>query len=100
VGALQTKVENGTITHYFTNGLCIDCRTCQLFCPRQAISRDREQVENPFDTAKISSKNVNACQVCGKPTDGMSKHLCYMCEQNATNQHQLVIACKEIFLSI
>lgn len=99
VGALQTKVENGTITHYFTNGLCIDCRTCQLFCPRQAITRDREPIDNPFDTVAISSKSVDVCQACGKPTYGKSKHLCYMCEQDEANNLQLVKACKEIFSS-
>jgi ferredoxin len=100
VGALETKVEHGTITYYFTNGLCIDCGICQLFCPNQAINSEMDRIENPFATISIYSKDANLCRVCKKPTSDHSNHLCYMCEHDDINNHQLVKSCKEMFFSI
>lgn len=99
-GALQTVMEKGELTHFFNSGLCIDCRTCQLFCSRQAITRDRKQIDNPFEIIPIASKRVATCQTCGKPTYDQSKHLCYMCEKDSVNEDRLVTACKKMFFSI
>ncbi|MFB6468122.1 4Fe-4S binding protein [Cytobacillus sp. Hz8] len=99
-GALRTVIQDGTISHYFSSGLCLDCRTCQLFCPRQAITRGREQLDNPFETQTIATKRVGECQICGNPTSDSLKHFCYMCETEAVNENQLAESFKKIFLSI
>lgn len=98
-GALEMKFENGTVTHYFTSGLCLDCRTCQLFCPQQAISRGREQNENPFETIAVVSKRAKVCKICGTPTNEDSKDMCFMCEKERTHENQLINTCKELFLT-
>lgn len=99
-GALKMVFENGKVTHYFTSGLCLDCRTCQLFCPRQAISRGRDQNDNPFEIISVVSKSVEVCRICGTPTNKASKDLCYMCEKENTHENELLNASKKLFLSI
>lgn len=99
-GALKMVFGNGTVTHYFTSGLCLDCRTCQLFCPRKAISRGREQCDNPFETTSVVSTNVEVCKICGNPTNEASKDLCYMCEKEKIHENELLNASKKLFFSI
>lgn len=61
-GTLQITVKDGVCNHYFTSGLCLDCRICQLFCPREAISRDREKVEKPFEAVSIYNNLTKNCE--------------------------------------
>jgi ferredoxin len=99
-GALQIVVKNSNCIHYFTSGLCLDCRICQLFCPREAISRDREKVEKPFETKTIYSAATIKCQRCDSTTFDNPEHLCYWCQQEAANENELKETCKKLFLKM
>lgn len=99
-GTLQIVVKNGICTHYFTSGLCLDCRICQLICPREAISRDREQVEKPFETIIIYTSPVIKCQRCESVTYDNSTHLCYWCSKETTSDDELIETCKKLFLKM
>lgn len=80
-GALQTIEEDGVYQRCFTNGRCLDCRICQLFCPMEAISRDRQKVESPFDVKCVYSTSANRCLRCGGVTPSSDEDFCYWCEQ-------------------
>ncbi|WP_410173311.1 4Fe-4S binding protein [Desulfitobacterium hafniense] len=69
--------------NYFTSGLCIDCRVCQLFCPREAISRDREKVEKPFDVTCLFTAQGIHCERCDFATFASGDNLCYWCKEEA-----------------
>ncbi|RJE47150.1 MULTISPECIES: 4Fe-4S binding protein [unclassified Dehalobacter] len=78
---LKNTVEGGICTRYFTSGLCLDCRICQLFCPREAISRDREKVEKPFEATTLFSAAAIKCRRCTSITFDNTRHLCYWCRE-------------------
>jgi MinD superfamily P-loop ATPase len=95
---LQIVVNNTTCSHYFTNGLCLDCRICQLFCPKEAISRDREKVEKPFEVKTIVAAPVITCQRCNSFTFKNQDHLCYWCKEEAEIDYSLMKSCRNLFL--
>lgn len=97
---LQIIVNNGTCGHYFTSGLCLDCRICQLFCPREAISRDREKVEKPFEVKTIFTARVITCKRCNSFTFENSEHLCYWCKEEAAIDNDLLKSCRNLFLKM
>lgn len=97
---LQIIVNNNTCTHYFTSGLCIDCRICQLFCPKEAISRDREKVEKPFEVTSIFTAPVIHCQRCESYTLENSECLCYWCKEEAAIDHSFKETCRNLFLKM
>ncbi|KTE92434.1 (4Fe-4S)-binding protein [Desulfitobacterium hafniense] len=97
---LQIVMDGNCCTHYFTSGLCIDCRICQLFCPREAISRDREKVENPFAlTPLFSAPSIN-CERCNFITFTNSDNLCYWCKEEVAIDNDFKETCRKIFLNM
>lgn len=96
-GTLQTTVKENTCNHYFTSGFCLDCRICQLFCSREAISRDREKSERPFEVQNIYSNPTTTCRACGCTTAHPGKDLCYWCEQAAASDQELKSSFQKIF---
>lgn len=99
-GTLQITVKDGICNHHFTSGLCLDCRTCQLFCPREAISRGREKVERPFETASIYKTLTGSCQNCESTTAHHAKTLCYWCEEATATDNELKNSFRKIFLGM
>jgi len=97
-GTLQITVKDGVCNHYFTSGLCLDCRICQLFCPREAISRDREKVERPFEAKVIHTVPVVNCKHCENITIKNDNNLCYWCQGEAQNDNELKDTLKKLFL--
>ena len=97
-GTLQITVKDGLCNHHFTSGLCLDCRICQLFCPREAISRDREKIQNPFETVSIYSTLTGSCRNCESTTAHYAKTLCYWCEEATASDNELKNSFRKIFL--
>ncbi|MEA5025598.1 MAG: 4Fe-4S dicluster domain-containing protein [Desulfitobacterium hafniense] len=95
---LQIVVNEGSSSHYFTSGLCIDCRVCQLFCPREGISRDREKVERPFEPTLLLSGSVNSCERCNSVTIANTNRLCFWCSEEVKTDHDFMNACRKLFL--
>ncbi|BAE82686.1 4Fe-4S binding protein [Desulfitobacterium hafniense] len=95
-GTLQMEVQDGVSHHVFTSGHCLDCRICELFCPKEAISRDREKVERPFEAQVINSVSVVHCKVCESMTNEHEKQLCYWCQGGTQNDHELKDTLKEL----
>jgi Fe-S-cluster-containing hydrogenase component 2 len=96
-GALKISLKDGVCNRYFTSGFCLDCRICQLICPQEAISRDREKVERPFEPQSIYNKPTNHCHICGSNTVDNTKNLCYWCEQEEILDYELKNSFKKIF---
>ncbi|MGE4273334.1 MAG: 4Fe-4S binding protein [Desulfitobacterium sp.] len=96
---LQIVIDGDSCTHYFTSGLCIDCRVCQLFCPREAISRDREKVEKPFEVTRLFTISGINCERCGFSTFANSDNLCYWCKEEVNIDNDFKEACRKIFLN-
>ncbi|NLB52351.1 MAG: 4Fe-4S binding protein [Syntrophomonadaceae bacterium] len=96
-GALQIVVTEGVCTHYFTSGLCLDCRSCELFCQQKAISRGKEKVEKPFETTIISVTPVVKCQRCGSVTVDSSNHLCFWCSEETSIDSEFNDICNNLF---
>lgn len=97
---LQIVTKGRTCTHHFTSGLCLDCRICQLFCPMEAISRDREKVEKPFETEVIYNASLMNCQRCGKAMFVDSTHLCYWCNEETSIADSFKENCRKLFLKM
>ena len=95
-GTLQSATDNSICSRYFISGLCLDCRICQLFCPREAIRREREMIQYPFDTLNIYSANITECQHCESLTQESSRNLCYWCEEEYSMDDQLKEMCKKL----
>ncbi|MEL1135705.1 hypothetical protein AAC978_11025 [Desulfitobacterium sp. THU1] len=85
---------------HFTSGLCLDCRICQLFCPRDAISRDREKVKRPFETMSIYSSLTGICRNCEGTTAHHAKTLYYWCEEATASDNELKNSFRKIFLGM
>jgi Fe-S-cluster-containing hydrogenase component 2 len=98
-GTLQTVVKDGVCTHYFTSGLCLDCRMCQLLCPKEAISRNRQKVEKPFEVSNIYSTSSKECRRCGGTTVDSSEDLCYWCKLEETVDNEMISSFKKMLLS-
>ncbi|BAE82679.1 4Fe-4S binding protein [Desulfitobacterium hafniense] len=88
-GTLQMEVKDGVCEHSFTSGNCLDCRICELFCPKEAISRDREKVERPFDPQVINTIPVTGCKQCESTTVKNDEQLCYWCQGEVQNDNEL-----------
>ncbi len=99
-GTLQITVKDGFCNHHFTSGLCLDCRTCQLFCPREAISRDREKVERPFETVSIYDTLTGSCRNCESTTAHHARTLCYWCEEATASDNELKNSFRKLFLGL
>lgn len=97
-GTLQIDIKNEMCTHYYTSGLCLDCRLCQLFCPQEAISRDREKVENPFELLSIYTVSVDKCKRCENLTSNKSRCYCYWCEEESAIDGELKENSKKLLL--
>lgn len=99
-GTLQITVKDGSCNHHFTSGLCLDCRTCQLFCPQEAISRDREKVEKPFETVSIYNTLTGSCRNCESTTAHHARTLCYWCEEATASDNELKNSFRKLFLGM
>jgi Pyruvate/2-oxoacid:ferredoxin oxidoreductase delta subunit len=99
-GTLQITVKGGVCTHHFTSGFCLDCRICQLFCPGEAIRRDRQMVDDPFEVKSIYSSSISNCRRCGSITMHRNEDLCFWCKQGDTNDNEMKDSLKKILLGI
>lgn len=97
-GALQAVVGYGQSSHRFTSGFCLDCRICELFCPMEAISRDREKLEQPFAARTIQTLPVIHCRQCTSITVENPSDLCYWCRGEVRSDSELVDAMKKCLL--
>lgn len=82
-GTLKKVVEVNRCFHSFTSGLCLDCRICQSSCPREAIARERELVNEPFSEQIIQSSTIINCKRCLRVTLDNPQKLCYWCREEA-----------------
>lgn len=98
-GTLQITEKDGVCTHHFTNGFCLDCQICQMFCPKEAITRDREKVENPFEAKNIHCTTSTKCKRCGSITEDSTQNLCFWCKQGDTLDNEIKDSLKNILLS-
>lgn len=97
-GALRLVVNNGSCTHYLVSGLCLDCRICQLFCPREAITRDREKVEDPFAITAVYEASVISCRRCSSTTLNNSGQLCFWCSERMNIDTEFNESCHKLLL--
>ena len=95
-GTLQITEKDGVCTHHFTSGLCLDCRICQLFCPGEAISRNRESDERPFDVKSIYSTSSAKCRRSGSLTENRDEELCYWCKHKDTTEKEITDSLRKI----
>lgn len=91
---LQITIENGRAFHTFTSGECLDCRLCELFCPTESIARDRRLSSNPFQTERIYETSVTECRQCGSKGVINKQHLCYWCQNEASDSELISDAFK------
>lgn len=95
---LQIVTDDNSCTHYFTSGLCLDCRICQLFCSRGAISRDREKIAKPFEATRLFTAPITRCRRCESITSVNPEHLCYWCKEEALIDNEFMETCRKLFL--
>lgn len=97
--ALGLSVRDNNFEHNFTSGICIDCRACQIFCPKEAISRDRGKVEKPFEPTLLLKGDVSPCKRCGKEVYQYSDGFCYWCYTEKKTEKKAMDQYKKLFLS-
>lgn len=96
--ALSIEEDGNTASHHFTSGYCLDCRICEMVCTVDAISRGRQQVENPFVTRTIRADPVIECSRCGDMSSENEQQLCYWCRQIDVMEEELMHTYRNYFL--
>ncbi|MBS3975237.1 MAG: 4Fe-4S dicluster domain-containing protein [Syntrophomonadaceae bacterium] len=95
-GSLKIVTDNETINHCFTSGHCLDCRICELFCLGEAISRNREKIQQPFEVLNIYTASMAKCERCETIASNKSKRFCYWCEKEVVIDNELIENFKKI----
>lgn len=97
-GALEAAVEDGSFVLRLTSGLCLECRACEIGCPREAIRCVTERVRAPFEALRVYGAPIVACQRCESPTPAAGGVLCWWCSEERGIDEQFRAACEDLLL--
>ena len=78
-GTIQHHLKDGMFTYSHTPGRCTNCGLCIESCPSCALTRDYQNLDQPFDEQICMQWPAIACKRCGLPVRVGTGELCLLC---------------------
>lgn len=91
-GAITRRIEGDRLSHYFSGGLCVNCRLCQEACPQQVISFDpvldaRDLLRD--EARPITDIRLHGCEICGETLPEREGRFCLTCQRRGRVENQV-----------